>query len=190
MIDQRYRENALMAHLQESEMFSRLNEENLQAVADKVLFETYGSFDWNVAFQRQRQNGSGKEPVIARQGEYTDGVLMVRAGFARVSVKHGNGERTLTYLGAGGHFGLGELYAGWKQPDIQEMALHTSLSALGYVDVLRVPASVMEEYVFPFMEPPKSTTMDYAAASIADDAMMEWAVEERFVALPAAWSDL
>lgn len=181
MIDQRYRENALKAHLQESVMFSRLDEESLQAVADKVLFETYGSFDWNVAFQRQRQSGTGKEPTIARQGEYPDGVLMIRAGFARVSVKHGNGERTLTYLGAGNHFGLGELYAAWKNPDIQEMALHTSLSALGYVDVLRVPAPVLEEHVFPFMEPPTSTTMDIAATPVADDAMMEWAVEERFV---------
>ena len=181
MIDQRYRENALKAHLQESEMFSRLDEESLQAVADKVLFETYGSFDWNIAFQRQRQNGAGKEPVIARQGEYPDGVLMIRAGFARVSVKHGNGERTLTYLGAGSHFGLGELYAAWKDPDVQEMALHTSLSALGYVDVLRVPAPVLEEYVFPFMEPPSATMMDLAATPVADDALMEWAVEERFV---------
>jgi len=179
MIEQRYRENALKTHLQESEMFSRLDENALQAVVDKVLFETYGAFDWNVTFQRQR--GSGKEPVIARQGEYPDGVLMIRAGFARVSLRHGNGERTLSYLGAGDHFGLGELYTAWKNPEIGDMALYTSLSALGYVDVIRVPAPVLEEHVFPFMAQPSGTIMDLASATVADDALMEWAVEERFV---------
>ncbi len=181
MIDQRYRENALKTHLQESVMFSRLDENALQAVVDKVLFETYGAFDWNVAFQRQRQSGNAKEPVIAKQGEYPDGVLMIRAGFARVSVKHGNGERTLTYLGAGDHFGLGELYTAWKNPEVPDIALYTTLTALGYVDVIRVPAPVLEEHVFPFMEQPTSTTMDIASKPVADDAMMEWAVEERFI---------
>ena len=181
MIDQRYRENALKTHLQESVMFSRLDEDALQAVVDKVLFETYGSFDWNVAFQKQRQSGSAKEPGIARQGEYPDGVLMIRAGCARVSVKHRNGERTLTYLGAGDHFGLGELYTAWKNPEISDIALYTSLTALGYVDVIRVPAPVLEEHVFPFMEAPESTTMELASTPVADDAMMEWAVEERFI---------
>ena len=181
MIDQRYRETALKAHLQESDMFDRLDDEKLNAVADKVLFETYGSFDWNVSFQRLRERGTGKEPMLAKQGEYPDGLLMIRAGFARVTVRHGTGERTITYLGAGDHFGLGELYAAWKNPEIEDMAMKTSISALGYVDVLRVPAPVLEEHVFPFMEPPTTTLMDLATTPVADDALMEWAVDERFV---------
>ena len=179
-IDQRYRETALKNHLQESKMFGGLDDEKLDAVSNKVLFETYGSFDWNVSFQRLR-GGSGQEPVLARQGEYPDGLLMIRAGFARVSVKHGTGERTITYLGAGDHFGLGELYAAWKNPEIEDMAMKTSISALGYVDVLRVPAPVLEEHVFPFMEAPATTLMDLASTPVADDALMEWAVDERFV---------
>lgn len=179
MIEQRYRENALKTHLQESAMFSRLDEDSLQAVTDKVMFETYGAFDWNVAFQRQ--GGNGQEPIIARQGEYPDGVLMIRAGFARVTLRHGNGERTLSYLGAGDHFGLDELYAAWKDPEAAGLALHTSLSALGYVDVIRVPAPVLEEHVFPFMEQPAGTIADLVSSTIADDALMEWAVDERFV---------
>ncbi|MBT5811947.1 MAG: 4Fe-4S dicluster domain-containing protein, partial [Rhodospirillaceae bacterium] len=159
----------------------RLDDETLNAVADKVLFETYGSFDWNVSFQRLRERGTGKEPMLAKQGEHPDGLLMVRAGFARVTVRHGTGERTITYLGAGDHFGLGELYAAWKNPEIEDMAMKTSISALGYVDVLRVPAPVLEEHVFPFMEPPTTTLMDLATTPVADDALMEWAVDERFV---------
>jgi Fe-S-cluster-containing dehydrogenase component/CRP-like cAMP-binding protein len=180
-IDQRYRESALKNHLQESSMFARLDDATLNTVADKVLFETYGAFDWNVSFQRLRERGSGQEPPLAKQGDYPDGLLMIRAGFARVSVQHGTGDRTITYLGAGDHFGLGELYEAWKNPDIEDMTMKTSISALGYVDVLRVPAPVLEEHVFPFMDPPADTLMQLAAHPVSDDALMEWAVEERFV---------
>jgi Fe-S-cluster-containing dehydrogenase component/CRP-like cAMP-binding protein len=180
-IDQRYRESALKNHLQESSMFARLDDAKLNTVADKVLFETYGAFDWNVSFQRLRERGSGQEAPLAKQGDYPDGLLMIRAGFARVSVQHGNGDRTITYLGAGDHFGLGELYEAWKNPDLKDMTMRTSISALGYVDVLRVPAPVLEEHVFPFMDPPADTLMQLAAHPVSDDALMEWAVEERFV---------
>ena len=180
-IDQRYRESALKNHLQESSMFARLDDATLNTVADKVLFETYGAFDWNVSFQRLRERGSGQEPPLAKQGDYPDGLLMIRAGFARVSVQHGTGDRTITYLGAGDHFGLGELYEAWKNPEIEDMTMKTSISALGYVDVLRVPAPVLEEHVFPFMDPPADTLMQLAAHPVSDDALMEWAVEERFV---------
>ncbi len=70
---------------------------------------------------------------------------MIRAGFARVSIKMGNGERTLTYLGAADSFGYDELWAGHKGKDI---SLQASLKAVGYVDLLRVPAPILEKYVF------------------------------------------
>ena len=52
---------------------------------------------------------------------------------ARVAVKMGNGQRTLTYLGAGDVFGIDELWAGRAGADV---SLQTSLTALGYVDLL------------------------------------------------------
>ncbi len=181
MIDQRYRESALKAHLRESDEFRNLTDEQITAVADKCIFETYGSFDWYTSFQRMRAQGTAEEPVIARQGEYPDGLLMIRAGFARESVKHGNSNRTVTYLGAGDNFGLYELYSAWKDPEATDLALEASLNAIGYVDVVRVPATVLAEHVFPNMAPPEDKIKVKTEKSVVDDALIEWAVDERFI---------
>ncbi len=181
-LDERYRENALNAHLRESELFSDLDEASLQEVANSVLFETYGSFDWNVSYRKLRLSGKAgaeHEPVIARQGDYPDGVLLVRAGFARVSVTMGKRERTLTYLGAGDHYAIPELYRSWREGETQ--SLETSLTALGYVDVLRVPSHVLEEHVFPKLKSPPTRSLHLAQKPLADAAALEWAVDGRFI---------
>ncbi|MGH6719561.1 MAG: cyclic nucleotide-binding domain-containing protein [Alphaproteobacteria bacterium] len=182
-IDERYRENALRVALRETPEFSRLDEPALENVAKSVLFETHGSFDWYVSYQKMRGAGKGgpaHEPVIAREGDYPDGVLMVRAGFARVSVRLGNGSRTITYLGAGDHFAMAELYKSWVAGAAQP--LEASLTALGYVDLLRVSAPILETYVFPTLTDRPVSPVDAAASrTLADDALLEWAVGERFI---------
>ena len=182
MIDEKYRQNALKVHLSETELFAGLNPVALQKIADHTLFETYGTFDWNVSYQKmstQGKIGVEHEPVIASQGGYPDGLLMIRAGFARVSIHFGHGERTLTYLGKGDYYGLDELYAAWGEN--KSVPLETSLTAVGYVDILRVPTKVLEEYVFPKIDPPKQRLTDLAKRPIAEDTLLEWAVEERFI---------
>jgi len=181
MIDERYRETALSAHLLESEEFGHLNDDQIKDVAGRCIFETYGSFDWYTSFQRLRSQGKSDEPVIARQGDYPDGLLMVRAGFARQTVKHGNGTKSINYLGAGNNFGLHPLYNAWKNPGAEDLALGSGLSALGYVDVVRVPASVLAEYVFPNIEQPVNTIVAASQKTVAEEALLEWAVDERFI---------
>lgn len=185
LIDTSYRENQLKRNLQQHALFSHLDDNALQAVADSTLFETYGSFEWFQAFKRQ-QKGAGPdaaedadEQAIAQEGEYTDGLLLVSAGFARVSIRVGNGRRTLTYLKEGDYFGFDELYSMWKTGT--EQPLETALSALGYLDVLRVPFQVLREHVFPRMEAPKQRLADLADRPLAADALLEWAVDQRFI---------
>ena len=179
-IDERYRENALKVHLKETPLFSNLEPKELEEVANATLFETFGSFDWNVSYKRMREQGkTADEPIIAKQGNYPDGLLMIRAGFARVSVKMGNGQRTLTYLGAGDYFGFDEL---WASKNEGGESLQTSLSALGYVDILRVPAPIIEKYVFPNIStPPKALLKTSLSKSMEADAPMEWALEQRYI---------
>ena len=178
-IDENYRKNALLAHLQDTPLFSDLPSETLAKIAAATLFETYGSFDWSSSFQRSgTEDAQRSEPVIAREGEYPDGVLLVRAGFARVSVKQGSGERTLTYLGAGDTFGLHELYRGWQG---SEAVNGTTLRAIGYVDALRVPTRILEEHVFPTLLSPPESLLDFAQRPLAEDAIQEWLVEQRFI---------
>jgi Fe-S-cluster-containing dehydrogenase component len=54
------------------------------------------------------------------------------------------------------------------------------LTALGYVDVLRVPTHVLEEHVFPRL-PVGPRSFLPSAGPTADDARMEWAVEQRLI---------
>ena len=179
-IDQNYRNNALQAHLQDTPLFKDLDKETLQRVADATLFETYGSFDWSSSFQRAgSQAALSQEPVIVREGEYHDGLLLIRAGFARISVKEGAAERTLTYLQAGDAFGLSELYDSYKGD--ASVPAETTLRAIGYVDALRVPTRVLDELVFPKLAEAPKSFLQFAARPLAEDSMQEWVIEERFV---------
>jgi Fe-S-cluster-containing dehydrogenase component/CRP-like cAMP-binding protein len=150
-IDRIYRERALASYLRATPLFQRLDPEQLRRVADQVEFATYGDYDWSGDYKRLAQAGGvrpEKEPVIAQQGDYPNGMVLLRAGFARVSRRFGNGERTLNYAGAGQCFGLNEIAHNWRQPE-RPVHFQFSLRAIGYTHLLIVPTRVMEEIVFP-----------------------------------------
>jgi Fe-S-cluster-containing dehydrogenase component/CRP-like cAMP-binding protein len=183
-IDENYRRNALMSHLQATPLFADLSPEALQAVADKVKFKTYGAFDWHSSYKEMRRSDAdetaaqAEEPIIASEGANADGMYLVRAGFVRVSSRLGGGQRTLTYLGAGDHYGFDESYQRWKTG--KPAPLRSSLSALGYCDILRVPLHILEKHVFPHvsaLQVPETAI----ERPIEDDAFVEWLVEERFI---------
>jgi Fe-S-cluster-containing dehydrogenase component/CRP-like cAMP-binding protein len=178
IIDESYRRNQLKTQLREHPFLAKLDEATLQQVADRTRFETYGSFEWHLSYKRKSGAGT-EEPVIAREGDYNDGLLLIGAGFARCTVRVGNGRRTLTYLRKGDSFGLDELYATWKTG--QKVPLETSLFALGYVHVLRVPADAVNQYVFPDYKPRGHKLVDEAARPLSNDVLLEWAVNERFI---------
>ena len=181
IVDEGYRKNQLKVQLKEHPMLKHLDEATLQRVADRTLFESFGSFEWNREYKLSRESEMrvADEPLIAKEGDYTDGLLLLGAGFARVSMRLGNGRRTLTYLRTGDHFGMDELHSAWA--DGKKIPLQTSLSALGYVNVLRVPANVLDELVFPTLEKPVRPLSELANRPLAADALLEWAVDERFM---------
>lgn len=147
-IDFRYRQRSLLRHLQETPLFFRLGAETLEQVADATRFETVGEFDWHGAYNRAGDRERREhETLIARQGDHPSGLLLVRSGFARVSSNYNHGERTDSYLGKGQSFGLPELVAGWRSKSPVPMA--QSLRALGYTDLLFIPAAVLEAQVLP-----------------------------------------
>jgi len=179
-IDTAYRANALKRHLMEDSLFAQLSADELDKVAAATLFETYGSLDWNVQFKREQQSGTAKETPIVTEGDYPDGLLMIRGGFAKVTRRIGYGERVLTYLSAGSVFGLGEFYRIWKGD--ADVAMRSSLSPLGYVDVLRVPYFVLEKYVFPHLaEEPEDHLQTAFDRPLTADSLLKWAVDHRFI---------
>ena len=181
-IEQGYRDNQLRTHLAEHPLLAGLDSKALQKIANLTLFETYGSFEWNLGFKsgkRDERLTPGSEPSVALEGDYPDGLLLVIGGFGRVSIELGHGARTLTYLREGDTFGLDELTEAWKSG--QDCPYETSLTALGYLHVLRIPYSVLAELVFPKLPGQAKRLIDAASRPIADDAFLEWSVEQRFI---------
>ena len=150
-INKIYRERALASYLRATPLFKNLSKEQLDRVAEAVEFSTFGDYDWSGEYKRLAQAGSvrpEKEPVIVGEGDYPNGIVLLRAGFARVSQKFGGGERTLNYIGAGQIFGLNEIAHNWRNKDAA-VNFQFSLRAIGYTHLLVVPTRVMEEIVLP-----------------------------------------
>jgi len=150
-VERLYRENSLRVHLRETPLLSQLPTEDFEAVAEATIFETHGDFEWqpsiNASSSQRSSEAVVNEPLIVEEGEPSDGLVLVRSGFARLSQRYGAGHKTLAYLGKGQVFGLAEAIR--SNQSEKTVTMPTSLRALGYVDVLRIPQAVLEQHVFP-----------------------------------------
>ncbi len=191
-VDKVYRERVLAHLLQGVPIFRHLGDQDLLRLRDAIEFETYGGFDWFVGYEALAREDTvkrlAKEPIIAEEGHYPNGLLLIRSGFARLSVKSGNGHRTISYLGKGQLYGLEELAHNWRHPD-RAVPLLRTLRAVGYVDILKVPTPIVEEFVLKRMKP-EDLPAEIEEKDLdrpADDAppiptgMLEFLVDQRFM---------
>ena len=150
-VEQLYRENSLRVHLRETPLLKDLPAETLERVAAATEFESYGNFDWYTDYGPEHRGEANPtlagEPLIAAEGDQPTGLLLIRSGFARMSQLHGHGQRTLAYLGKGQVYGLLELNESYHSSE--SLPLRSSLRAVGYVDVLRIPVEVVKESILP-----------------------------------------
>lgn len=200
VIDNIYRKRGLYDHLAGLPLFSHLSHDQLQALSQEALFETHGEVEWQHSFKKasqaakhQKDNSLLNEPelMIAQEGDYPDGLLLLRHGFARVSRKVNNNDYTIGHLHMDSTFGLEELYRGWKQGKLE--ALNYSLHALGYIDVIRIPSQWLETHIFSQgmesiiereLENSKAHDISDAHTSNApalDRELSEFLVENRFI---------
>ncbi|MFQ5785579.1 MAG: 4Fe-4S dicluster domain-containing protein [Alphaproteobacteria bacterium] len=188
LIDRLYRDNSLSRHLAESPLFAHLADDVLDLIAAKTLFETYGEFEWWSSYKKVVSRDSKAllehEPVVAEQGSYLDGLLMIRSGFARISRHRDHGERTIGYATTNDTFGLEEIVRHWR--DGAELRFHQSLRAIGYVDILRVPTALVEEYVLPhapdhLLPRPPTPSRTPAWEDRGDEHMLEQSLIDFFV---------
>ncbi len=197
-IQQLYRENSLRAHLRETPLFKSLSVEAIQQLADEVIFASYGNFEWNREFKStSRKDVSEKilaEPVIVAEGDYVNGLILIRSGFARLSRQHGDGHQTIAYLGKGQVVGLRELVHNWQTGAQHPWLL--SLRAVGYVDVLKIPTLAVEQLVLPELSPdqipapikssesftqPVENRRQAPRAETVEAGLMEFLVEKRLI---------
>jgi Fe-S-cluster-containing dehydrogenase component/CRP-like cAMP-binding protein len=155
-LDRLYRQNSLESHLRATPLLSGLFPENLQQVAAATEFQSYGDFEWQAEYRKIRVGTTSErldaEPKICEEGHYTNDLILIRGGFARLSRQYGDGHRTLAYLGKGDVYGLEELV--FNSTNKQHLPLQRSLRAVGHVDILRIPASLVEQLILPTLSRP------------------------------------
>jgi len=195
-VDSIYRERALRVALRQLPVFRRLSDEALQEVIARTELRTYGDYDWSGEYKRLAQAQAGGqrklERAIAEEGDYPNGVVLIRSGFVRVSQKFGNGHRTLNYLGAGQFYGFDEIAHNWRKP-AQAVPLQYTLRVIGYAHVVIIPTAIMEKVVLPGIPkdklPPLIVPAETAeaaprpsrdAAAKIGSEMLEFLTESRF----------
>lgn len=150
-IDRLYRERSLKAHLRETPMFSHLDDDILEEIANATQFASFGSFDWHSSYkkltERNAENRLNDEPIIVEEGEYANSLILIRAGFARLSERSGSGHRTIAYFGKGQYYGFREIvYNSQNDPAVP---YEFTLRGIGHVDCLIVPSQIIEKLVVP-----------------------------------------
>ena len=191
-IDANYRKYSLRAFMRDIPLFSHLdaNSPEFDALCKEARFETFGDYNWSGDYRRMasgdRAAPTSQEPVVVKEGDYLNGVHFVRAGFCRVSQRHGNGERTLKYIGDGSMFGYDELARHWNDPSQDMTAMHT-LRTMGYAHLIFIPTAALEKHANP--EVKRSTKMQASrpggsngtANGVLPPAnLMEFMAERRF----------
>ncbi len=181
-IEEMFRERALASFLRTSSMFSHLNDEKMDQLCAAAEFETFGQYD---SAQTNRTDDIRSEPIVAQEGHYPNGVVLIRSGVARLSQRFHNGHRTVGYLTPGQTFGYEEIAEGGKP-------LRLSLRAIGYLAVVIVPAPVVETLVVQGRKsssdplrlddgrPMQSADAESAGLQVDND-LLEFVVEGRFV---------
>ena len=153
-VDELYRENSLLVHLRATPFLEGLASEEIQEVADAAEFDAYGDFDWQQQFRKINQQDPShrieQEPPICLEGDYVNGLVLIRNGFARLSKQVGTGHQTLAYLGKGEVFGLKEIANSWKHQGPRKYEY--SLRAVGYAEIIRVPIPVVENNILPHLD--------------------------------------
>lgn len=154
-VNQLFRSRGLLGALQSSPLLqsANLTAEQWEQVVAEAEFETFGSYDWYGSYQQLRQKDVdplSQEPIVSEKGQYPNGLVLVRAGFGRLSRQHGYGEHTFGYLGKGDVYGLSELMHN-AESDTQ-MELQATLRAAGYMDVVRIPTRTFEKLIYPSLK--------------------------------------
>lgn len=170
-VEDLYRKNSLITHLRATPLFAHVDDRAMDDIARQTLFESYGEFDWHTSYQRMSEQPDRErmksEPEIVRAGDYPDGLLLIRSGFARVTRPLHHGQQTVNYLGRGAVFGLDVLLA--DDAGSQARVHRHTLRAVGYADVLRVPTQVIETHVLPGLSKAQIEALRQEQASVLGD---------------------
>jgi Fe-S-cluster-containing dehydrogenase component/CRP-like cAMP-binding protein len=152
-LDTRFRETSLQTHLRETSLFRFLDDDSMNEVIAATKIESIGDREWFSEYKDIQkldvQTQIEREPIIAKEGLPVQDLILIRAGFARLSFEHGRGHQTVAYLGRGQMHGLAEITSQYRDGENKPLPYQESLRALGFVDILRVPREVVLTHILP-----------------------------------------
>lgn len=152
-LDNRFRETSLQTHLRETPLLRFLDDEAMAIVIKETIIQSLGEREWFSEYRDSQmldvQTQIAREPVIAAEGQAVKDLILIRAGFARLSFEQGRGHQTVAYLGRGHVFGLSELAHRFRNPTSTPLPYQESLRALGFIDILRIPSKIVLSHIIP-----------------------------------------
>jgi len=152
-LDDRFRETSLQTHLRETPLLRFLDDAAMAVVIAETVIQSVGEREWFSEYRDSQkldvQSQIAREPVIAAEGQPVKDLILIRAGFARLSFEQGRGHQTIAYLGRGHVFGLSELAHRFRNPASKPLPYQESLRALGFVDILRIPSKLVLTQIIP-----------------------------------------
>ena len=191
-IEDVFRERALAAFLRNDPVFRDLNDAQMDELAPHVEFETYGNYDTPERFKDLAKQGIERrleqEPIVASEGDYPNGIILIRSGLARLSKRYHHGHRTVGYLTPGQSFGYQELAEGHQTGAV--VPLRCSLRAIGYLNVVVVPTFAVEQFLLTSTEvtavpqepgETKTHAKTKEAETKVDDHLLDFLADHRFV---------
>jgi len=154
-LDQLYRSRRLTSHLCEAPILQSLDDGALAVIAEQTILESHGDQEWFSEYKRLLSSDSKdiikSEPVIAEAGDYVDGLIILRSGFGRITEQLGQGQRTVGFVTKNELFGFDEIIDHWRSG--ANLQYRTGLRAVGSVDLLRIPTTLVEEFLLPAIFP-------------------------------------
>jgi len=157
-----YRQRGLQTELSKIDVLQGIGKASLSVIAEKAVFESFGKRNWldpgsNVLNESVNQILE-IEPTILQEEEYASSLNIISNGFIRVTKKLPNSEVTVGFLKPGDCLGLYELLHNYD--DAGHIDLQHSYKAIGCVDVIRIPAVVVHEYIFKVNKEKVTKTLD------------------------------
>ncbi|PHQ79059.1 MAG: hypothetical protein COB66_07640 [Coxiella sp. (in: Bacteria)] len=178
----RYRSRGLITELSQLPLFKNLSPETLQKIIDETQFKQFGSFDWQTNYKalldKKPEERVLSEPVIINEGDYLDGLMIVSAGFCRLTKQMNGLEKTIDYLDKNSLIGWNELIA--ANGKTSTLIAQETVRAIGYVDLLVIPTHIVEQYLLPTLSPKKKAKQKKQACT-NDTGLLEFLVDNRVI---------
>ena len=190
-IEENFRKHSLKNILHESLAFAHVSDEEMQQLIQSAKFDTFGTYDSAKPFKELARQGTESdlknESLVAEEGDYPAGIILICSGLARLSRRHHHGHRTLGYLTPGKMYGFDEIAEAWKTG--QKVPLQMSLRAIGYLTTVLVPRELIEQFVLEResigKQISKTVRGEGRAVNVEDD-LIEFVVDNAFVQGTAA----